>query len=441
VRTVDLSRRQLVLLLGAAAGGPLFGGCASSPVSGQSILVGMSEDDEIRADRRAAPHQFSRDLGAVQDAGVNRYVTEVGQSLASRSHRPNLPYNYRALNANYVNAYTFPAGSIGVTRGILLDLDDEAELAALLGHEIGHVNARHAAQRQGQAMAAQIAVASAAIAGEMRYGGGTGLLVGMAGQVGSSALLASYSRDNEREADSLGVEYMTRAGYPADGMAGLMRTLTSEGRSRPGLVETMFSSHPMSEERLRNAEQAAAARRGTSPGADPKRLRERYLDATAPVRALRPTIEGCQRGELAAGKRNLPEAEGHLKTALAAAPRDYAANVLMAKVLLSARRAGEAQRFLDTAKAVYPSEAQALRLSGANQVAAGRYAQGLADLDRTEQLLPGDPGIAFLKGLAYEQLGDRPAAATQYRRYVQAVPSGEQAQYATQRLRQWGAPR
>ena len=146
-----LTRRQALWLIGAGCASATLSGCTTSPVTGESILVGMSEADEKAVDARVSPHQFSRDLGAVQDPALNRYVSEVGGRLDDSVHRPGMPYSYRALNANYVNAYTFPGGAMGVTRGIMVELDDESELAALLGHELGHVNARHVAQQQGSA--------------------------------------------------------------------------------------------------------------------------------------------------------------------------------------------------------------------------------------------------------------------------------------------------
>ena len=219
-----VTRRQVLWLFGAGVVGGLSG-CASSPVGGGSILVGMSEDEEKAVDRKVAPQQFSQDLGALQDPAINRYVSEVGQRLDDKVHRPQMPYSYRVLNANYVNAYTFPGGAMGVTRGILVELDNEAELAALLGHELGHVNARHAAQRQGQAMVAQVAVAGASIVASTSEWGG---LVAIGSQLGASVLLSSYSRDNEREADALGQEYMVRAGYPAKGMVGLQQLLVNQ---------------------------------------------------------------------------------------------------------------------------------------------------------------------------------------------------------------------
>ncbi|MCC7152838.1 MAG: M48 family metalloprotease, partial [Rubrivivax sp.] len=222
-----LSRRDVLWLFGASTSAATLQGCATSPVTGQQILVGMSPDEERAVDRQQSPHQFSLDLGAVQDDGVNAYVEEVARRLQPQLHRRDMPYSTRVLGANYVNAYTFPAGAMGVTRGIMTQLDDEAQLAALLGHEMGHVNARHAAQRQGQAMVAQaavIAVAVVAAASNSRWAP----LAGIGSVVGASALLANYSRDNEREADALGQSYMVKAGYPAAGMTRLHQLLVDQ---------------------------------------------------------------------------------------------------------------------------------------------------------------------------------------------------------------------
>src|SRR5574343_845152 len=265
-----ITRRQVLWLLGASA----LSGCATSPVGGGSILVGMDEEEEKAVDRKVAPQQFSQDLGAVQDAPVNQYLSEVGQRLHAKSHRPQMPYSYRVLNANYVNAYTFPGGAMGVTRGILVDLDNEAELAALLGHELGHVNARHAARRQGQAMVTQVAMTGVNIIGAVA---GVGSLTDIGTQLGASVLLASYSRDNEREADSLGQEYMVRAGYPASGRVGLQQLLVDQQKESPGMLQTMFSTHPMSSERRDTARQMAESKYASSTKRDPGR--DRYMDS------------------------------------------------------------------------------------------------------------------------------------------------------------------
>lgn len=435
LRRGTLTRRDFIWLVGAASAASLSG-CATSPVTGESILVGMSEADEISSDKRAAPHQFTKDLGAVQDDRTNRYIADVGKAIDARSHRPGMPYNYRALNANYVNAYTFPAGSIGVTRGILTEMNDEAELAALLGHEVGHVNARHTAQRQGQAMVAQAALVGlqAGVAGS-RYASFGGL-VGLAGQVGASALLSSYSRSNEREADALGMEYMNRAGYPPDGMVRLHQLLVSQHKSQPSLLQTMFSTHPMAEERVENAQALARTKYASTAGASPRR--ERFMDETSRVRALKPTIQGCQRGEAALSKQSFPQAEEGFQAALGHTPNDYAANVLMAQALVAQRRHDQARGFIERARSVYPSEGQAMRLSAANALGLNRPEVAHAELTRFEAAFPGDPSITFMKGVSLEGAGNRRAAAEEYQRFLKVVRQGEAASFAQQRLKAMG---
>ncbi|HMU16248.1 MAG TPA: M48 family metalloprotease, partial [Thauera aminoaromatica] len=382
---------------------------------------------------QVAPHQFSQDLGAIQDEAVNRYVAGIGQRMGTLTHRPQMPYSYRVLNANYVNAYTFPGGAMGVTRGILADLDDEAQLAALLGHELGHVNARHAAQRQGQNLVAQAALAGLNVAAQSSDWGG---LMSMGGQIGASALLAGYSREHEREADALGQEYLVKAGYPATGMVRLHQLLVAEEKSAPSLLQTMFSTHPMSSERMQAAQAAADARYRISNSLDARR--ERFMDSTASLRRIRPTIDACKNGETAMAARQYPKAQAEFQTALARTPRDYASNLRMAQCLQAQGQTAKAVDYADNAREIYPQEAQAYKLAGVlalQQRDAGRAYQ---NLDRFDRLLPGDAGITFLKGISLEGMGNRQAAAQHYAAYLRQSQQGNAAQYSYNRLKAWG---
>jgi predicted Zn-dependent protease len=434
-----MTRRDILWLLGLSAvsvAPSALGGCAAHPVTGQSTLMGLSESEEVDIDRQQAPHQFSNDYGAVQDARLNAYLAQVGGSLAGRSHRPQMPYSYRVVNANYVNAYTFPGGSMAATRGILLEMDNEAELAGLLGHELGHVNSRHTAQQAGRGMVANVLVAGASIATAAAGYQGGAAIVALGGMVGSSALLASYSRDDEREADGLGIDYMTRAQYSPEGMVGLMSMLQRQSKEKPSMLATMFSTHPMSDERYATAKREAESRSAIARGYPLQR--ERYMDMTAPLRRLQPAIQAEQRGEDQMRRKALPQAEEQLSGALRLAPGDYTGHVLMAKCLLAQKRNGDAQSYLDKAKAIYPTEGQALHLSGLNKLALRQPAAALEEFDRYETALPGSPSTAFLKGLAQESMQNRTAAAREYQRYLRAAPQGDQANYSSQRLRAWG---
>lgn len=428
-----LTRRDTLWLFAASTAAVGVSGCATSPVTGQRILVGLSEAQEKAIDAQQAPHQFSQDLGAIQDAEVNSYLTEVAQRVQAHVQRPQMPYSYRVLNANYVNAYTFPAGAMGVTRGIMADLQDEAELAALMGHELGHVNARHAAQRQGQALIAQVAVVGLSVAAS---DSNWAPLAGLGAQVGASALLASYSRDNEREADALGQEYLVRAGYPASGMTRLHELLIDENERRPSMLQTMFSSHPMSVERRDSARQAADVRYAASAKAPAHR--ERFMDRTASLRRLKPAITACQNGETAMSRKALPDAQQQFAAALKAAPQDYAANLRMAQCLQAQGRLADARRYAATAREVYPQEAQAMKLGATLQLGLRDPAAAYAELQAYDRALPGDPGVLFLKGVALEGLGQRQAAAQHFGSYLRLAQQGSAAEYSVARLKAWG---
>lgn len=431
-----IGRRHALWLLGAAAGASTLGalqGCSQSPVTGERILVGMSEAQERAVDTQVAPHQFSQDLGAVQDAGLNRYVSELGQRLHKLSHRPDMPYSYRVLNANYVNAYTFPGGAMGVTRGILADMKDESQLAALLGHELGHVNARHAAQRQGQSMLAQVAVIGVNVAAQNSRWADLGAI---GSQIGASALLASYSREHEREADALGQEYLVRAGYPASGMTDLHQLLVDQEKEAPSLLATLFSSHPMSSERRATAAQQAQTRYASSAGLP--RQRERLMDNTASLRRIKPTIGACQRGETALSAKKADAAQREFSAALKHTPEDYASHVRMAQCLQAMGRSREAQAHAEQAQRIYPQEAQAHKLGGVLALSLRDPAKAYEGLHRFDQLLPGDPGVMFLKGVSLEGMGQRERAAQHYSAFLRSSAQGDAAQYAVSRLRGWG---
>lgn len=426
-------RRFLWLTVLSAAGLAL--GCATNPVTGKSQLMLISEDSEIEIDKRHSPHQFSADYGPVQDNALNAYLDQTGKGLASLTHRPHMPYSFRAVNATYINAYTFPGGSVAVTRGILLNLRNEAELAGLLGHELGHVNARHTAEQMSKSM-----LTTAIVGGITAYAGTRGAIYGEVasklGMLGAGALLASYSRDNEREADALGMEYMVRARYSPNGLVGLMDMLRSMSKRKPSAIELMFATHPMSDERYRTAVKNSQTRYRSAQSLPVHR--DRYMDHTAGLRALRSAIEEMHDGEIDMAKGSYTDAEGHFRKALKGAPGDYAGLLMMSKCQLVQKKYGEAERYAETAKAVYPREAQAHHLIGLAKISTKDFDAAYDAFSTYERLLPGNPNTIFFKGLSLEGMKRIEKAASHYRRYLQIVQQGKQAEYAYKRLVEWG---
>lgn len=414
----------------------LVSGCAVDPVTGQKVMVMMSEAEEISLDQSQSPHQFSSDYGVVKDQHLNSYLSEVGMRIAGLSHRPRMPYSFRAVNAVNINAYAFPGGSVATTRGILLELESEAELAALLGHEIGHVNARHAAEQAAKGTIAGVLLAGAAAAmGAAGYGDAAGLARDLGG-LGAGALLARYSRDNEREADALGMEYMTRARYTPLGMVGLMEILLKNSKHKPGAMEMMFATHPMSDERYRSAQQASRVQ--YSRYFNYPEFRERYMDNTAGLRKIRGVISSLQNAEVGLGKKDFDSAKLAINQALKIKGDDYGALLMMAQCLVAEEDYAHAANFAAKAAEVYPEEAQARGLLGVCALNRKQFAEAYVAFTEYDLMLPGNPDVTFYKGYSLENLQDKQRAGESYTRYLQMVRQGPKAQHAYGKLKEWG---
>jgi predicted Zn-dependent protease len=430
----EMTRRDFLLIMALSSAG-LVAGCAMDPVTGMPQLMLVSESQEIDADKKHSPHQFSADYGTLQDQDLNKYIDKTGRKMAALTHRPNMPYSFRGVNATYVNAYAFPGGSIACTRGILLALDNEAELAALLGHELGHVNARHTAEQMSKGI-----LASVAVSGVAAYVGSDnralGDLAAGLGNIGAGVLLSKYSRDNEREADALGMEYMVKSQYNPNGMVGLMDMLRSMSKHKPNVIELMFATHPMSDERYKTVLETSSTEYRSA--ADYSLYRERYMDHTAKLRTMKRAIEEMQNGEKEMAKKAFRASEGHFQKALIEAPEDYAGHVMMAKCQLAQKKYGEASRYAQIAKQLYPEEAQAYYVNGISKIEEKDYGVAYEEFRKYEKLLPGNPSIIFLKGYALEGMTRIRDAAIEYQRYLEIVDQGEQARYAYGRLVEWG---
>jgi predicted Zn-dependent protease len=275
----------------------LLGGCATvtNPVTGQRELTVMSEKDEIAAGRQA--HQdVMKEYAAYANPALQAYVNELGLRLARQSHRRDLEWRFTVLDTPEINAFALPGGYIYVTRGLLAYMDSEADLAGVIGHEIGHVTARHSAQRATRQQAAGVGVLAATILGavlEARGARGATDLASTASQGLAAGYIASYSRDQELQADSLGAEYLARNNYDPKNMIDVIGALKdqeryaadaarAEGRKPPSGANWL-SSHPSNEQRLADIRRIAAQYKGNYGDEG----RARYLKA----------IEGLTFGE------------------------------------------------------------------------------------------------------------------------------------------------
>ncbi|MGH7700383.1 MAG: M48 family metalloprotease [Gemmatimonadales bacterium] len=248
-----MSRRLPRAVAVAALAALALSGCARNPVTGGLELSLISESQEIRMGREYDP-QVIATMGLYPDSALQRHVQELGTRLAARSERPQLPWTFRVVDDPVVNAFALPGGFIYVTRGILAHFKSEAELAAVLGHEIGHVTARHSARQLSRQQLAQIGLAVGSIVSPEveRFSGIAGAALGV--------LFLKHGRDDERQADDLGLRYMRRGGFDAREMPDVFTMLERVSAAHGGgRTPEWLSTHPNPENRRARIEQQIAS--------------------------------------------------------------------------------------------------------------------------------------------------------------------------------------
>ena len=206
--------------------------------------MSMSTEKEISMGRQVAA-EIDRQAKLIEDPVITEYVNRVGQNIVLNSDAK-IPFTIKVIDADEVNAFALPGGFFYVNKGLLLAADNEAEIAGVMAHEIAHVTARHAVETQAKGMLAQVGL----IAGSIFLGGIPGAILQNTAGLGLGAGFAKFSRDAEREADKLGVQYLYAAGYDPGAMSTMFEKLASQNKKKPGFFAKTFGSHPQSIDRL-----------------------------------------------------------------------------------------------------------------------------------------------------------------------------------------------
>lgn len=353
----------------------LLAGCVVNPVTGREELQLLGAEWEVATGRQSYVPLQQQDGGLYKaDPTLADYVAGVGHRLAANAER-RLPYEFVVVNSSEYNAWALPGGKIGVNRGLLVALESEAELAALLGHEIAHAAARHGAKKAEQGFLTDIALAVAEAAlDEEKYAD-----LALAGaQVGGLLIRQRFSRGDEREADYHGMRYMVAAGYNPWGAVTLQQKLVAlNERGTSGVVARLFASHPPSLERVAN-NRAAVSMLGGAVG---EIGWERYQEAVAYAKSKQTAYDSAHN----------------------------------ARLLAQQGSSSRALDKIDQAIAIERNEAQFYGLKGDLLRTAGRYREALAQYDHALRLDDSYHGYYLGSGLALAYLGHH-ADAVRYLR-------------------------
>jgi len=417
------------LLAGSLAAGITAGisGCAVNPVTGKKELTLMSQSQEVALGVKQYPQAQQTQGGQYQvDPALQDYVNRVGQKLAKVSDQPTLPYEFVVLNNSTPNAWALPGGKIAVNRGLLVLLEDEAELAAVLGHEIVHAAARHSAAAMTQQ---QILGAGVAILGATTQNTDYGDLISLGSQFGGSAYIAKYGRDNELESDQYGMKYMAAAGYDPQGAVRLQEKFVALSKgSQAGGLEALFASHPPSQSRVdANIKHARKLPSGATN-------RTQYQQAIGQLKRDADAYKSYDAALAAIEKKDYDSALNLTRQAQKQQPKEAAFYALEGDLLAQKKQYQSALKSYETAVQKNPTLFSNWLMRGMLNAQLKNYTDAERDLQRSTRYLD-TPHAHYYLGQVYEQQGNKANALSQYQIAAQSEGDiGTKAQARVQAL-------
>ena len=402
--------------------------CAVNPVTGKKEFTIMSADQEIATgEQQYEAYQQQQGGRYVVDPELSVYVNNVGQKLARVSDRPELPYEFVVLNNSVPNAWALPGGKIALNRGLLDLLDDEAQLAAVIGHEIVHAAARHAARQMTQATLLNVGAMAAGVLGQATdYGEWIAAGAGL----GSNAWQAHYGRDQELEADEYGVQYMVKAGYDAQAAVELQEKFVklSEGQASD-FMSSLFASHPPSEDRVRRNQKYAQAHTGGV------RNQQAFAQATKQIKKDRTAYVAQAKALASAQNNDNSQAMTLIEQAIQSQPKEALFYITKGQLLMVAKQSEQALPAFEKAAKLNPEYYAGHLGAGILLKQKGKNSQAAAELESSMKLLPTPTAGYHLGELALA--AGKTSEAQQYFQFA-AQGTGELAEAAKAQLAKLG---
>jgi predicted Zn-dependent protease len=369
------------------------------------------------------------------DKALSAYVDKVGQRVARRSHRPELKYSFKVVNDSSPNAFALPGGFIAISRGLLINLENEAQLAAVLGHEVAHVTARHSVQgmQRGTLLSATVSILGG-LAGDYGYGD----LAAQLGGVTAGLIDKSYSREQESESDRIGIDYMVLAGYAPQGAIELQEIFYRkiEGGANPDWLTGLFRSHPFSKERLdanRNYVGAKYATAKSTYGLD----KAAYRKAIAPLLRTGQAYELYDQARRLEAKKQLDSAIATYHKAMQAAPEQGLLLSGLGMAYLRKEDLIPAKRYLIKAVQADADYYQSQMGLGYIYLQNKNAKKAAPHLETSLHLMPTQQS-AFLLAEAEESLGNLRKARELYQAVAKAAPGSKLGRVAATRLQKLG---
>ena len=410
-----ISKKLSLLLISSLA--LITTACGTNPVTHKREIQFVSQNQEIAMGKENyAPARQSQGGDYIIDPELTEYVQSIGKRLAAVSDRPDLPYEFVVLNDSVPNAWAMPGGKIAFNRGLLYELNSEAELAAVMGHEIVHAAARHGAKSMERGIFMQGAMIAVGIGAQnTNY---SNLIVGGA-QLGAALTTSKYGRDAESEADLYGMHYMKKAGYDPTAAVVLQETFVRLSADRKNsFIDGLFASHPPSPERVAANKETLA-----QIGAGGEWDKDVFAQKVAKVKSTQAAYKAYDDGVKALQAKDTVKATALAKQAIKAEPREAHFQELLGDIALTEKKPQEALAYYDKAIKLQPDYFKPHVQSGIALFNMGRKAEAEPFLKRANELLPTAPGHALLGEIA-EERGDINTALQHY-----SVAAGSDSDY------------
>jgi len=400
------------------------------PITGEKVFTLLPPEEEIAIGNEFLPEAITQMEGVYADREVQEYVREIGKKIALHTPRK-LPYEFYVVNSPELNAFALPGGKIAITRGLLLIMDDESELAGVLAHELAHVNARHHARylEKTLGLALLLQIGAVLIGGDSR----TERLILQLASIGATLMALKFSRDQEREADRLGLKFMAEAGYDPRGLLEVMEKFKKLEKKRP---PEWLSTHPLPESRIR--ELSEEIKKMKLP---PNLIRNtpRFVKIKQKLERTKKSFKLYEEGKKLYREGEKDKALTKFLSAIRIFPRNQMAMVYAGVIYLEKGSSKKALEYAEKVTRIDPYLLWGWYLKGIALFKLKRYTQSIKALEEARKRVKSYAGIYYYLGRNYEALGNVKKAVENYKLALR-LATGKEPWYedAKRRLSRYG---
>ncbi len=379
---------------------------------GRGFFKILSLEKEIELGKLYLPAAIDEFEGLYPDESVQRYIQEIGEKLAKKAHRE-MPYQFHLVNSGVINAFALPGGPVVITRGIFLTLENEDELAGILGHEIGHIERRHHASFVEKQIGLSLILQIGSLFLPQNL---TGEILFQLGKISAGLLSLKFSRDQEREADESALNLLLKTEYSPEGMLKVFERFKKMEKSRP---PEWLSTHPLPESRIKEWQEKLDL---IKPSGAFIKTTHRFNQIKKSLLDTQPSFAELDKGKKALKEKDYEKAKEYFQKAIELYPNNVPAYLHLAKLSLREKKFSSARDYAFKALKLNPELYSAHLLCGIAEFNLQNWERALAYFEKAKKIIPFEGISYYYAGRTYENLRDFPKAKTNYQKALEIGP-------------------